>query len=74
MILYEAGLGFLGLSVPPSTPSWGNMINSGRKVLTIYPWISLAPGFAIVFAGLGLNLLGDWFRDALDPRSRRVKQ
>ncbi len=74
MILYEAGLGFLGLSVPPSTPSWGNMINAGRGVLTIYPWISLAPGFAIVFAGLGLNLLGDWFRDALDPRSQRVKQ
>ena len=74
MILYEAGLGFLGLSVPPSTPSWGNMISSGRGVLAIRPWISLAPGFAIVVAGLGLNLLGDWFRDALDPRSKRVKQ
>ena len=74
MILYEAGLGFLGLSVPPSVPSWGNMINAGRSVLTIYPWISLAPGFAIVLAGLGLNLLGDWLRDVLDPRSQRVKQ
>ena len=74
MILYEAGLGFLGLSVPPSTPSWGNMISSGRGVLAIRPWISLAPGFAIVLAGLGLNLLGDWLRDALDPRSKRVKQ
>lgn len=74
MILYEAGLGFLGLSVPPSTPSWGNMINAGRGVLTIHPWISLAPGFAIVFAGLGLNLLGDWLRDVLDPRSQRVKK
>lgn len=74
MILYEAGLGFLGLSVPPSTPSWGNMINAGRGVLTIYPWISLAPGFAIVLAGLGLNLLGDWLRDVLDPRSQRVKK
>ena len=74
MILYEAGLGFLGLSVPPSTPSWGNMISSGRGVLPIRPWISLAPGFAIVVAGLGLNLLGDWLRDALDPRSKRVKQ
>ena len=74
MILYEAGLGFLGLSVPPSTPSWGNMINAGRKVLTIHPWISLAPGVAIIVAGLGLNLLGDWFRDVLDPRSKQVKQ
>ena len=74
MILYEAGLGFLGLSVPPSTPSWGNMINAGRGVLAIRPWISLAPGFAILLAGLGLNMLGDWLRDALDPRSQRVKQ
>ena len=74
MILYEAGLGFLGLSVPPSVPSWGNMINAGRGVLTIFPWISLVPGFAIVLAGLGLNLLGDWLRDVLDPRSLRVKK
>ncbi|WP_395154202.1 ABC transporter permease [Ilumatobacter sp.] len=74
MILYEAGLGFLGLSVPPSTPSWGNMINAGRGALEVYPWISIAPGVAIVIAGMGLNLLGDWSRDALDPRSRRVKR
>lgn len=74
MILYEAGLGFLGLSVPPSTPSWGNMINAGRSTLEVYPWISLAPGVAIVIAGMGLNLLGDWSRDALDPRTRRVKR
>lgn len=74
MILYEAGLGFLGLSVPPSTPSWGNMINAGRGVLEVYPWISIAPGVAIVLAGLGLNLLGDWSRDALDPRTRRSRR
>ncbi len=74
MILYEAGLGFLGLSVPPSTPSWGNMINAGRTVLTIHPWVALAPCFALVVAGLGLNLLGDWFRDVLDPRSQRIKK
>jgi len=72
MILYEAGLSFLGLSVPPSTPSWGNMISAGRDSLEVYPWISIAPGVAIIVAGLGLNLLGDWFRDALDPRTRRV--
>lgn len=74
MILYEAGLGFLGLSVPPSTPSWGNMINAGRGVLEVYPWISIAPGVAIVLAGLGLNLLGDWSRDTLDPRTRRGRR
>ncbi len=74
MIFYEAGLGFLGLSVPPSVPSWGNMLAVGRKYLTSYPWIATFPGLAIVFTGLGMNLLGDWLRDALDPRMRRVKK
>jgi len=74
MIFYEAGLGFLGLSVPPSVPSWGNMLATGRKYLTIYPWIATFPGLAIVFTGLGMNLLGDWLRDVLDPRMRRVKK
>jgi ABC-type dipeptide/oligopeptide/nickel transport system permease subunit len=70
MIFYEAGLGFLGLSVPPNIPSWGNMLNSGRQYLTIYPWIVIYPGLAIAFAGLAMNLLGDWLRDVLDPRLR----
>lgn len=74
MIFYEAGLGFLGLSVPPSIPSWGNMLAAGRKYLVIYPWIATFPGLAIVFTGLGMNLLGDWLRDVLDPRMRRVKK
>lgn len=74
MIFYEAGLGFLGLSVPPSIPSWGNMLASGRQYLVIYPWIATFPGLAIVFTGLGMNLLGDWLRDVLDPRMRRVKR
>jgi ABC-type dipeptide/oligopeptide/nickel transport system permease subunit len=74
MIFYEAGLGFLGLSVPPSVPSWGNMIANGRKYLTAAPWISTFPGLAIMLASLGMNLLGDWLRDVLDPRLRRVKK
>ncbi len=74
MIFYEAGLGFLGLSVPPSVPSWGNMLAEGRKYLTIYPYIATFPGLAIIFAGLGMNLLGDWLRDVLDPRMRRIKK
>jgi peptide/nickel transport system permease protein len=74
MIFYEAGLGFLGLSVPPSVPSWGNMLATGRQFLVPYPWISTWPGVAIVFTGLGMNLLGDWLRDVLDPRLRRVKK
>jgi ABC-type dipeptide/oligopeptide/nickel transport system permease subunit len=74
MIFYEAGLGFLGLSVPPSVPSWGNMLAAGRQHLSQYPWISTYPGLAIVFTGLGMNLLGDWLRDVLDPRMRRGKK
>lgn len=70
MIFYEAGLGFLGLSVPPSVPSWGNMLAAGRQYLTIYPWMVTYPGLAIAFAGLAMNLMGDWLRDLLDPRGR----
>lgn len=74
MIFYEAGLGFLNLSVPPSVPSWGNMLSAGRKYLTSSPWIATFPGLAIMFTSLGMNLLGDWLRDVLDPRMRRVKR
>lgn len=73
MIFYEAGLGFLGLSVPPTVPSWGNMLAAGRKYLTSYPWIATFPGLAIMFTSLGMNLLGDWLRDVLDPRLRRSR-
>lgn len=74
MILYEAGLGFLGLSVPPDIPSWGNMLEAGRQHLQRYWWIATFPGVAIMIASLGMNLLGDWLRDALDPRLRRVRK
>ena len=72
MIFYEAGLGFLGLSVPPSVPSWGNMLAAGRKYLTTSPWIATWPGVAIMITSLAMNLLGDWLRDANDPRARRT--
>lgn len=68
MIFYEAGLGFLGLSVPPQVPSWGNMLSMGRQFLTVYPWMALAPGAAIALTALGVNLLGEWLRAHLDPR------
>ncbi len=74
MIFYEAGLSFLGLSVPPSVPSWGNMLEAGRKYLTIAPWIATFPGVAIMLASLSMNLVGDWLRDVLDPRLRRAKK
>ncbi len=71
MIFYEAGLGFLGLSVPPGIPSWGNMLAAGRQYIQFSPWIAAFPGLAIVFTSLGMNLLGDWLRDVLDPKMRR---
>jgi ABC-type dipeptide/oligopeptide/nickel transport system permease subunit len=74
MIFYEAGLGFLGLSVPPNIPSWGNMLAEGRQYLTVYPWMSIYPGLAIVITGFSMNLFGDWLRDVLDPRMRRMKK
>jgi ABC-type dipeptide/oligopeptide/nickel transport system permease subunit len=74
MILYEAGLGFLGLSVPPEVPSWGNMLEAGRQHLQRYWWIATFPGIAIMIASLGMNLLGDWLRDVLDPRLRRIQR
>jgi len=75
MIFYEAGLGFLGLSVPPNEyPTWGNMLSAGRKYMTSYPWMASFPGLAIMFTSLGMNLLGDWLRDVLDPRLRRSRK
>ncbi len=71
MIFYEAGLGFLGLSVPPSIPSWGNMLAAGRQYIQFSPWIATFPGLAIVVTSLSMNLLGDWLRDLLDPKIRR---
>ena len=71
MIFYEAGLSYLGLSVPPNVPSWGNMLTRGRQFLTIYPWMAVYPGLAIAFTALGMNLFGDWLRDVLDPRMDR---
>lgn len=74
MIFYEAGLGFLGLSVPPDVPSWGNMLSMARKYLTSYPWIATFPGLAIMITSLAMNLVGDWLRNVLDPRLRRTRR
>jgi len=67
-IISESGLSFLGLGVGSHTPTWGALLNSGRRVMTEAPHISLAPGLAIVLLVLGFNLLGDGLRDHLDPR------
>jgi peptide/nickel transport system permease protein len=68
-ILVEAGLSFLGLSLPPPTPSWGRMLSEAQTYLSQAPWMAIAPGVTIAVAVLGLNLLGDGLRDWLDPRS-----
>jgi peptide/nickel transport system permease protein len=70
VILTEASLSFLGLGVPPGTPTWGAMIAEGRSVLVEAPWVSLAPGIAIMLVVLSFNQLGDGLRDILDPRMR----
>jgi peptide/nickel transport system permease protein len=70
-MLAEASLSFLGLGVPPPTPTWGVMVNEGREPLRSAPWIATFPGLAIVFSVMSFNLLGDGLRDALDPRLRR---
>jgi ABC-type dipeptide/oligopeptide/nickel transport system permease subunit len=67
-IMAEAALSFIGLGAQPPTPSWGAMVAEGRDLLRVAPWVSLVPGVAIGVAVLGLNLLGDGLRDALDVR------
>ena len=69
-IMLEAGLSYLGLGVQPPTPSWGNMIASGRDTLVNAPWVATAPGIALVLIVLACTLLGDALRDVLDPRAR----
>ena len=71
MILAEASLSFLGLGIPPPQPSWGAMLDEGRNYLTTGWWLALFPGLAILLVVLGVNLIGDWLRDVLDPRLER---
>ena len=68
-ILAEAALSFVGAGPPPPAPSFGAIIAQGRDFMREAPWITIFPGLAIVLSVLGLNLLGDGLRDALDPRS-----
>ncbi len=69
-ILLESSLTFLGLGVDPMTPSWGGMLADGRTYLQTAWWVSVFPGLAIMFCVLGLNVLGDWLRDRIDPTSQ----
>jgi ABC-type dipeptide/oligopeptide/nickel transport system permease subunit len=71
-VLFEAYLSFLGLGIPPNTPSWGGMINEATGLYEIRPWLMIFPGLFLLFTTLGFNLLGDGLRDALDPRTSRA--
>ena len=71
VILMESALSFLGLGVPPPTPTWGRMLAEGRDYLTVAGWIAIFPGLAIMVTVLGINFLGDGLRDLLDPRLRQ---
>jgi len=65
IILIEASLAYLGFS--GTTLSWGYEIETGQDVLRTRPWVAMVPGIGIVLSVISVNLLGDWFRDALDP-------
>ena len=71
-VLAEASLSFLGLGIPPPTPSWGSMLNSARSYLFSAPHLAVWPGLAIMLAVLSFNVLGDALRDLLDPRSESL--
>ena len=72
VILLEASLSFLGLGLPPGDPAWGIMVSEGRSVILDVWWLALLPGLAITAVVLAFNFFGDWLRDTLDPKLRRI--
>jgi peptide/nickel transport system permease protein len=71
-VLAEAGLSFLGVGVPPEVPTWGTMIASGQQFAHQAFWLVVFPGVAIVLSALSLQMVGDGFRDLLDPKLRKA--
>jgi peptide/nickel transport system permease protein len=72
VIVLEASLSFIGVGIPPPTPSWGVMVADGRGLIEQAWWISILPGLAILVTVISLNILGDWVRDRLDPKLRQM--
>jgi peptide/nickel transport system permease protein len=66
-VLLDAGLSYLGVGVPPPTPSWGTMIADGQPYFIVSPHITIMPGLAIVLTVVGFNLIGQGLQDMLDP-------
>jgi len=71
-VLAEAGLSFLGVGVPPVLPTWGSMISSGQQFSHQAFWLVVFPGIAIIVSALSLQMVGDGFRDLLDPKLRKA--
>jgi peptide/nickel transport system permease protein len=69
-IVAEAAISFLGFGVQPPTPAWGSMLSESRDFLYVAWWLAAFPGVALALTALGVNLLGDWLRDTLDPKLR----
>jgi peptide/nickel transport system permease protein len=70
IVVFGAGISFIGLGIQPPQADWGRMINDGREVLDLHPHVSTLPGLAIFVLAAGFNFLGDGLRDLLDPRMR----
>ncbi len=70
MILFEAGLSFLGLGIQPPHPSWGSIMSVGRQYVERAWWLTVFPGACLFVLVLCVNLFGDWLRDRVDPRSQ----
>ena len=73
VILFEAGLSFLNVGVEAGSSSWGIMISEGRNFMPVASWLIWIPGIAIVLISLTAMMMGDWLRDALDPRLRNLR-
>ncbi len=69
-IVAEAAISFLGFGVQPPTPAWGSMLSESRDFLYVAWWLAAFPGAALALTALGINLVGDWLRDILDPKLR----
>jgi peptide/nickel transport system permease protein len=69
-IVAEAAISFLGFGVQPPTPAWGSMLSESRDFLYVAWWLAAFPGGALALTALGINLVGDWLRDVLDPKLR----